>query len=110
MSQLNMQNKVMIFKIWQAYFILSETYAANNDFVNSQKYYKLYVSTKESYDKIVAAKSNSYSQKQAETKIILQKVESDIIESEMREMELLNAIMTANQKEQENIVLNRKMN
>jgi serine phosphatase RsbU (regulator of sigma subunit) len=91
-----------------AYLILSETYAANNDFVNSQKYYKLYVSTKESYDKLVTAKANSYSQKQAETKIILQKVESDIIESEMREMELLNAIMTANQKEQENIVLKQE--
>jgi serine phosphatase RsbU (regulator of sigma subunit) len=91
-----------------AYLILSETYAANNDFVNSQKYYKLYVSTKESYDKIVSTKANSFSQKQAETKIILQKVESDIIESEMREMELLNAIMTANQKEQENIVLKQE--
>jgi len=91
-----------------AYLILSENYAANNDYNNSQKYYKLYVSTKESYDKMLIAKTNSYNQKQAETKIILQKVESDIIEREMREMELLNALMIANQKEQENIFLKQE--
>lgn len=91
-----------------AYLIMSETYAANNDFVNSQKYYKLYISTKENFEKQEAKSVNLFATKQSETKIILQKVESDIIESEMREMELLNAQMTAEQKEQENIFLKQQ--
>lgn len=91
-----------------AYLIMSETYTANNDFVNSQKYYKLYISTKEAYEKQQEKNSSGFITKQSETKIILQKVESDIIESEMREMELLNARMTANQKEQENIFLKQQ--
>ncbi|MBI3134311.1 MAG: SpoIIE family protein phosphatase [Bacteroidetes bacterium] len=91
-----------------AYLIMSETYAANNDFVNSQKYYKLYISTKESYEKQEEKITSGFVTKQSETKIILQKVESDIIESEMREIELLNALMTANQKEQENVFLKQQ--
>jgi len=91
-----------------AYLIMSETYSANNDYANSQKYYKLYVSTKDAYEKEQEKKSSVFTLKQSETKIILQKVESDIIESEMREMELLNARMTADQKEQENIFLKQQ--
>lgn len=90
------------------YLTLSETYAIKNDLQNSQKYYKLYISTKEAYSKIEEKKSQQYIENQAETKSILQKVESEIIEREMREIELLNAIMTANQKEQENIFLKQQ--
>ena len=65
---------------------MSETYSANNDYVNSQKYYKLYVSTKDAYEKEQEKQNSVFAIRQSETKIILQKVESDIIESEMREM------------------------
>ena len=91
-----------------AYLILSETYALNNDYVNSQKYYKLYVGSKDQIDKEYQAMNTAYTNKQIETKVLLQKVEADIIESEMREIELENAKITAEQKEQEIIFLKQQ--
>jgi serine phosphatase RsbU (regulator of sigma subunit) len=91
-----------------AYLILSETYALNNDYVNSQKYYKLYVTSREIIEKQYELMGNGYSNKQIETKVLLQKVEAEIIESEMREIELENAKITAAQKEQEIIFLKQE--
>jgi len=91
-----------------AYVILSETYALNNDYANSQKYYKLYSGAKETIEKRIQQTGIGYTNKQIETKVLLQKVESDIIESERRELELENAKITAEQKEQEIVFLKQQ--
>ena len=90
------------------YLILSETYALNNDYVSSQKFYKLYIAAKEQLDRLLQESKIALINKQNETKVLLQKIETDIIENEKRGVELLNAKMTAIQREQEIIFLKQQ--
>jgi len=90
------------------YLILSETYAMNNDYVSSQKYYKLYVASKEELDRQLQNSKLELINRANETKVLLQKIETDILENEKRGIELLNAKMNATQREQEIIFLKQQ--
>lgn len=91
-----------------SYFILSETYAANNDFANSQKYFKLYNETKDIYDKNIQQQTNAFNLKNNNTQLLTQQIESEVVEDEKQSLELINTRMLAEQKEQELLLLKKE--
>jgi len=91
-----------------SYYILSEIYARDNDYLNSQKFFKLYNETKEILEKQKQSTSVLIKNKNSETKLLTQKAESDILEDEKKQLEGINNKMLDEQKEKEFLLLKQE--
>lgn len=91
-----------------SYYILSETYARNSDYVSSKKYLKLYTDTKEMIEKQRQDRYSVAKSKNNDTEMLAKKAKSDILESEKQLLEDINLKMSAEQKEKEFLLLKKE--
>lgn len=91
-----------------SYYILSETYARNSDYVSSKKYFKLYNDTKEIIERQKQDRYSVAKSKNNNTELLAKKAMSDILEGEKRQLEDINSKMSAEQKEKEFLLLKKE--
>ncbi len=90
-----------------SYFILFETYTINSDLVNAQKYFKLYTETKNILEKQKQINIALDLQKTNDVKLLEKKVETNLVEIEREQLEMVNSKMLTEQKERELLLLKK---
>lgn len=91
-----------------AYFILSEVYALNSDYKQSQAYFKLFTEAKNKYDQIVTDKVKYHNEIESNAAILHLDVEDEISDKEKKSMELVRVKLESKQKEQELLLIKQE--
>jgi len=90
-----------------AYFILSEIYAINSDYQQSQAYFKLFTDTKNKTNKTNNDITQFRNQKENEANDLFVNAEEEIAIQEKKELELIKIKLESKQKEQELLLIKK---
>lgn len=91
-----------------SYFILSEIYQLNNDYLNAQKNYKLFSYYSDLNEKSKVEKQEKEIKTNSEVLISISSIERDFTETEKNELELLRIKLESEQRSQELLLLKKE--
>ncbi|MCZ8284611.1 MAG: hypothetical protein O9353_04065, partial [Bacteroidia bacterium] len=84
-----------------SYFILSEVYALNSDYQQSQNYFKLFTDTKNKHTQALNEEARLRNDKESKAILAQVEAEDEIFEREKKSLELVKIKLESRQKEQE---------
>lgn len=105
--EISLENKDYL-NLSNAYFILSEVYALNSDYQQSQTYFKLFTEAKNKYNQDLNDRAKALDDN--ESKAILARIdaEDEISEREKKGLELVRIKLESKQKEQELLLIKQE--
>lgn len=90
-----------------AYFILSEVYAVNSDYMKSQNYFKLFTETKNLTQQQITEENEKRNVDETNANNLISTTEEEISNREKKELELIRIKLESKQKEQELLLIKK---
>jgi hypothetical protein len=91
-----------------SYFILSEVYAFNSDYQQSQENFKLFSDAKQLYEQQLTAQTKTKNDNELKAQLLYLDAEDEISNQEKKQLELIKIKLESKQKEQELLLIKQQ--